>query len=361
MDVDEVGVKNAENEVAAKIDSQRGISNVVEIQLDKLLKLNEEHKHDIGHLALDGHMTNVIKHGNGEDGSHQKIEKHEDQADDKVIIEESMPTSKHFMDEVPIGRTFKMNEAPVLHKDVATAESPQTSDVAVIMDEAPIVRTTYKTIEAPVLHEDVVTEESPKTSDVAVATLAEETIDGTRSPPTGSRWAVSAPGIDLSGKWKIIATEEFKDAYDKYLKRLGQPSIVRSVALSIVDMTTEEVTQSDEGRSLCIKGKNLRGIWDRTLVASGSDYGSEHGDGEEHMRVPLVTADKEKVDAESWWEANGTVHISWLRGVKKYGGGDFESRRYLENDDKLICESEFHPHRGDKEKAFIQWTFERVG
>eukprot|EP00957_Ditylum_brightwellii_P203891 15336685-Ditylum_brightwellii.AAC.1 len=54
-----------------------------------------------------------------------------------------------------------------------------------------------------------------------------------------------------------------------------------------------------------------------------------------------------KVEAEAWWESqwgyNGNVHISWLRGGKKYGVEDFESRRYLKNDGKiLVCESKFH-------------------
>ncbi len=185
--------------------------------------------------------------------------------------------------------------------------------------------------------------------------------------PKGDRWAVASPGIDLSGKWKLIASDSFKTQYDSYLKSLGQPSLVRSVAVSIVEMTSEEVIQQDEGRSLCIKGKNLRGIWDRTLVSSGSDYDSAHDDENGHMLVPLVTADKEHVKAEAWWENNGTTHKSWLRGVKKYGGGDFESTRFLEdNMNKLVCESVFHPKdtKDNKDKVggkpTIRWEFMRV-
>lgn len=179
--------------------------------------------------------------------------------------------------------------------------------------------------------------------------------------PKGERWAVSSPEVNLTGKWKIIASDDFKKDYDLYLKNLGQPSLVRSIAVSIVDMTTEEVIQLDNGRSVSIKGKNLRGVWDRTLLASGSDIGVEHGENDEHTKISLVTADKEHVEAESWWEKNGTVHRSWLRGVKKYGGGDFESRRYLaDGGKKLICESVFHPQARDKENAVITWVFERV-
>ncbi len=180
--------------------------------------------------------------------------------------------------------------------------------------------------------------------------------------PRGNRWAISAPDIDLSATWKIVVSDEFKKDYDEYLKNLGQPSIVRSIAVSIVELTTEEVIQSDMGRSLSIKGKNLRGVWERTLVASGSDYDNHFDEkNEEHEFVDLITADKEKVKAEAWWENNGTVHRSYLRGGKKYGGGDFESKRYLEDDgNTLICESVFHPKEG-KEPAVIKWTFTRAG
>ena len=241
-------------------------------------------------------------------------------------------------------------------------ESLITQDEANVNQEAQS-DTTSDSVEEQAADEEFVGDKSLQTAESAIIENAKEPtveiIDGEKKSPKGSRWAVSAPDTDLSGNWKILVTDDFKEKYDQYLKRLGQPSLVRSVAVSIVEMTTEEVIQTDEGRSLCIKGKNLRGIWDRTLIASGSDFDGKVE--QEHTRVPLVTADKEKVEAESWWEDNGTVHRSWLRGGKKYGGGDFESKRYLIDDDKLVCESQFHPQGGDKEKAVIQWIFERVG
>lgn len=222
---------------------------------------------------------------------------------------------------------------------------------------------------APTEVEPVTTDASDKVSDAVESPINE---DGKAEEvevevevvtlPKGEKWAVAAPNVDLTGKWKIIVSDEFKSEYDGYLKNLGQPSLVRSVAVSIVEMTTEEVIQSDDGRALCIKGKNLRGIWERTLIASGSDVDTHHDEDIEHTQVPLVTADKENVVAESWWEKNGTVHRSWLRGVRKYGGGDFESRRFLTGDgNRLVCESEFHPQGGEKDKAVITWTFERIG
>lgn len=175
----------------------------------------------------------------------------------------------------------------------------------------------------------------------------------------GDRWAVSAQNFDLSGKWNILLTDDFQKGYDKYLLLLGQPFIVRSVALTIVGMTTEETVQSDQGRSLYVRGTNARGVWERTLTASGAD---ETKPAFTPVRTPILTIDKERVEAEAWWESRGTIHRSWLRGVAKYGGGDFESKRYLEDNGKvLVCESTFHPKDETREAARITWRFLRQG
>ena len=182
----------------------------------------------------------------------------------------------------------------------------------------------------------------------------------------GDRWAVSARDVDLSGDWAIITSDEFKRTYDRYLELLGQPLIVRSVALSIVGLTTEETRQTDRGRSLWIRGKNARGVWERTLqTASGSDEEEAHTTAADYhfrpVRTPIVTIDAERVEAEAWWEDRGTVHRSWIRGVTKYGGGDFEAKRYLEHDGKvLVCETTFHPLDG-REKAEVTWRFLKNG
>lgn len=172
------------------------------------------------------------------------------------------------------------------------------------------------------------------------------------------RWAVSARSIDLSGNWSILTTDGFMKAYDKYLLLLGQPFIVRSVALKIAGMTTEETKQTGGGRTLTIRSVNARGVWERTLTASGADGQNPTF---APMRSPILTIDKEKVEAEAWWANSGTVHQSWLRGVKKYGGGDFESRRFLEENGKvLVCESTFHPNDTSREAAMIRWRFIRL-
>eukprot|EP00559_Dactyliosolen_fragilissimus_P007211 CAMPEP_0184864072 /NCGR_PEP_ID=MMETSP0580-20130426/13593_1 /TAXON_ID=1118495 /ORGANISM="Dactyliosolen fragilissimus" /LENGTH=267 /DNA_ID=CAMNT_0027362703 /DNA_START=684 /DNA_END=1487 /DNA_ORIENTATION=+ len=180
--------------------------------------------------------------------------------------------------------------------------------------------------------------------------------------PLGKRWATSSPSVDLSGKWKLVVDEKFKLQYDEYLKSLGQPAIVRSIAVSIVEFTSEQLTQNNEGRDLVIHGTNLRGTWERTLVASGSESGGDHlGQDFKHKRVPTLTADKEQVEAEAWWENGGTEHVSWMLGGKKFGGGDFESRRYLVDDGKgLICKSVFHPKDKKSEDATISWKFKRI-
>jgi hypothetical protein len=178
---------------------------------------------------------------------------------------------------------------------------------------------------------------------------------------SGDRWAVAAQGTDLSGHWNIkpFVTADFKKEYDHYLKMLGQPSIVRSVAVSIVSMTTEETIQTKQGQELMIRGKNVRGIWERTLLASGAERSKSDF---EATRTPMITCDSEHVEAEAWWEQGGTVHRSWLYGIQRYGGGSFESLRYLENNGQvLVCESIFHPNDKNRDKASITWRFQREG
>lgn len=131
----------------------------------------------------------------------------------------------------------------------------------------------------------------------------------------------------------------------------------------LIGNTREETKQSDGGRSLYIKGINAKGTWKRTLFASGSDFDTTMLPPYDHVRVPIVTADSEDVVAESWWEDDGTKHVSWTIGVKKYGGGSFESKRYLENNgDVYVCESTFHPDDTEgREPSFLKWKFLREG
>ena len=73
----------------------------------------------------------------------------------------------------------------------------------------------------------------------------------------------------------------------------------------IVGDTREQTRQTDGGRALSIKGINAKGVWERTLASSGSDFdrtlSPDPTDGSyAHVRVPIVTADAEEVGAESW-------------------------------------------------------------
>lgn len=185
--------------------------------------------------------------------------------------------------------------------------------------------------------------------------IAEDAANGatitTTRPIIVGRSATSET-TDFTGKWELIVSKEFKTEYDEYLQLLGQPSLVRSVALSIIGMTSEETIQSQHGQELIIRGRNVRGNWERTLQASTKDN---------PLVVPIVTADDETVQSECWWEDSGSVHKSWLRGVNKYGGGSFESKRFLENDDNtLVCQSTFFPSDSSREEASVTWRFRRA-
>ncbi|GAX21732.1 hypothetical protein FisN_31Lh016 [Fistulifera solaris] len=173
--------------------------------------------------------------------------------------------------------------------------------------------------------------------------LNDETLLLLSTPPQSTK-STTTHQVDLTGSWKLIVDDVFLQQYQDYLTKLGQPFWVRSIALSIVARTTEETKQTLQGESLWIKGTNVRGTWERTLSTTTSN-------------ATLVTADGETVQYEAWWE--GPVHVSWLRGVQKYGGGSFESRRFLK-DACLVCESTFHPMDTTRDTACVTWTFGRL-
>ena len=186
-------------------------------------------------------------------------------------------------------------------------------------------------------------------------------------PPDHERWAVAAPTVDLSGDWTIVADDRFRKQYNAYMANLGFGYVLRNVALTVIGSTTEHTRQSRDGRHLLVRGKNPRGVWERTLVASGFPDFDTHSDLTErvhyqHKKITVETADAEAVEAEAWWEEGGTVHRSWLRGGRRYGGGDFESYRYLEEGSDgqiLVCRSIFHPNDKSKPRAEVLWRFRR--
>jgi len=243
----------------------------------------------------------------------------------------------------------------ILDTSTSTNNSKETmSEIEIPKKDAEWVSSQSTTIEV-IAGEDVVKETLPSDS-IATAAIAECTT------PNGDRWAISALDVDLSGKWELVVTNDFKKHYDKYLERLGQPRLVRSVALSspVISQTMEEIIQTDCGRSLLIRGKNVRGTWDRTLEASGAALNE---DDYTPLKVPIQTVDGEQVESEAWWEEEGTVHTSWMRGVTMYGGGSFFSRRYFEEvgDETLyVCESSFVFNDPKKEDNGLTWKFRRM-
>ena len=125
--------------------------------------------------------------------------------------------------------------------------------------------------------------------------------------------------------------------------------LVHTATLTVIGNTKEETIQTGGRQMLHIRGMNVRGSWERTLEASeqimeGEQLKENVHAVEGHELKPMTTADGENVEVASWWESNGAVHHSWVVGGEKYGGGDFENKRYLtDNGNILVCESTFHP------------------
>lgn len=180
-------------------------------------------------------------------------------------------------------------------------------------------------------------------------TLPEKRFD----PPVGSRWAISNNTTNLSGKWRPIITPAFKRKYEKYLLNCSQPLLFHNLCLNFVALTREEIKQ--QGNALRIKGTNPIGVWNQTLISSGTDHYNEDY---EPINSTFLDPDGEMVHVESWWENNGTVHKSWLRGKPRCCGGEFESTRYLQDENSLVCESVFHPNAAGapKSKGFLPAT-----
>lgn len=198
-----------------------------------------------------------------------------------------------------------------------------------------------------------------------------------------TRWAKAHPGTDLSGTWKPIITPTFLKEYDVYLQNCGTNFMFRQIYMNLCPTTRETIIQSDGGRIVRLRGSSPLGGWDRTLISSGVDstaHSSSNDDDDIDEKYEVVYAefldpDREPVKVEAWWDEQGTVHHSFLRGKASVCGGEFESRRYLdyvaEGDGKvveLVCESKFHPSTTSLDQrpatgsmkfrpAFIQWRY----
>lgn len=280
-----------------------------------------------------------------------------------AVEEESNEVSSNVLESSSLSSTVApvpaVPEASKTIKDLVMAEIDQLVQSTTTATTA-AMRTSKSKVSTPTITAEIATSaEEQKIEIVEPVIPAVEVVDLATSPddvaattttPSGSRWSVSSRCTDLSGTWSLIADDAFKVEYDTYLSSLGQPAIVRSVACTCVGFTKEEYRQTDEGKELTIIGTNPRGKWERVLLSS-----EESG----RIETPVQTADSETVMAEAWWEEQGAKHKSWMRGGKKWGGGDFESTRYLE-DGMLVCDTVFHPTDEFREKSRISWRFRKV-
>lgn len=169
---------------------------------------------------------------------------------------------------------------------------------------------------------------------------------------TNSRQSKAANNVDLSGSWKPIVTEEFKKEYDSFLANCSQSFMFRKVVVNGIGYQTEIIRQLNNGVDLEIIATNPAGNWNRTLVAS---------DELQPLNATITDPDGDRVQVEAWWEENGTKHKSLLRGKPRVQGGVFETVRYLESDNVLVCESGFHPTPSSMKfkYGFVSWKFQR--
>ena len=262
----------------------------------------------------------------------------------------------------------------------ATSTTKNEVDVVVSV-EPKILTTAESTTEettAAMISQIEVVEQQQQESKTAEIIKANNSDSLTDTLQTTRHRAATTAAVDLTGNWTLIVDDTFTSQYENYLRKLGQPMLVRTVAQTVIGSTKEETVQSDDGQKLFIRGMNVRGSWERLLEASEqiaedmsyTDASRNLAVVQGHELKPMVTADGDNVAVASWWENNGTVHHSWVVGVHKYGGGDFENKRYLkDNGNMLICESTFHPRdlEGDgghgqvREKASVTWRFLREG
>ena len=233
-------------------------------------------------------------------------------------------------------------------KTKETEPEPIQEEVAITQVENLAVEEEREEVDGAVEEDDVTTlveekEEAPVNDDVSMEETKAEVEQEEVITPTTSAETISTPttttttsasaapeerqataSVDFTGNWTLIVDDSFKSEYDSYLRKLGQPMLVRTVAMTVIGSTKEEAIQSEGGKQLFIRGMNVRGSWERTLEASETDAVGEEGDMhavEGHVLKPMVTADEEEVEVASWWENGGKVHRSWVVGGKKYGGG----------------------------------------
>ena len=286
---------------------------------------------------------------------------------DKLELEtrKPIPPQKHHDTSVVVRFFRRLLNRNATTSTIPPSASSTSTNTTTLVDPSVIVRFFQR-----LMNRNATTSATPSTntfSSVATIDPNTTTLVVPREPfisgaiiyeqPVGPRWAIPANTTDLSGKWKPIVTAKFKEQYDEYLKNCSQSFAFRNLCLTFVGLTREEIKQN--GSSLQIRGTSPVGVWERTLVSSGSDLCNADY---EPFNVTFLDPDRDTVNVEAWWADNGTVHKSWLRGKPRVCGGEFESTRYLEpENDVLVCESVFHPNGATKgfQPAYVKWRFER--
>jgi len=167
-----------------------------------------------------------------------------------------------------------------------------------------------------------------------------------------SRQRKAAESVDLSGTWKPILTDAFKKEYDEYLANCSQSFMFRKIVANGIGYQKEIIRQLDGGVNLEIIATNPAGNWNRTLVTSEDTN---------PLNVTITDPDGDKVHVEAYWK-DGIKHTSLLRGKPRVEGGVFETVRYLESEDVLVCDSVFIPPESSTKFKYgqVQWRFRRV-
>ncbi|KAL9188303.1 hypothetical protein ACHAXT_006681 [Thalassiosira profunda] len=201
------------------------------------------------------------------------------------------------------------------------------------------------------------TDQEASLSDATIPndSIAGEEVDAplTNEISSNNRTITAAGDVDLSGTWKPIVSSQFQSEYDAYLVKCGQSFLFRKAVVNGIQFQKEKIRQLNGGESLEIVATNPIGDWNRTLVASLAS---------KPVYSEIVDPDKDLVKVESFWAENGTRHKSILRGKPNVNGGVFETVRYLESVDVLVCDSSFLPSPEDTKREYgnVIWRFSRV-
>ena len=159
--------------------------------------------------------------------------------------------------------------------------------------------------------------------------------------------------VNLSGTWRPIVTSEFKKQYDSYLINCCESLLFRKVVVNGIGLQKEIINHIIETGDLEIIATNPAGNWNRTLISSDADN---------PLNATIIDPDGDAVQVEAWWTENGTRHKSLLQGKPRVEGGVFETVRYLESDNVLVCDSSFHPCASSSKKfkyGNVVWKFQR--